>query len=40
MYRVGSIPEVLTNLLIMQMSNAGDLDLDRPVDSYLVTSSP
>ncbi|HEY4445316.1 MAG TPA: serine hydrolase [Steroidobacteraceae bacterium] len=39
-YRMGSITEVLTGLLAMQLADAGELDLNRPVGSYLAGFRP
>lgn len=39
-YRMGSITEVLTNLLVMQLANQGKLDLDSPIGTYLSSFTP
>jgi CubicO group peptidase (beta-lactamase class C family)/D-alanyl-D-alanine dipeptidase len=39
-YRMGSITEVLTDLLVMQLADAGELDVNRPIGSYLPGFKP
>ena len=39
-YRVGSITETLTGLLVKELAAAGRLDLDKPVSTYLAGFKP
>jgi len=39
-YRVGPMTEVLTHRLVLQLTEEGKLDLDRPVDAYLADFKP